>query len=56
MSKPKDITDVEDCYYKIEALLKEYNCQIEFSEGCKQVELVDLDTRKFEILSKKITE
>ena len=49
--KRKDITDVEDCMYKIEALLKEYNCYINFDKelGGKCI-LVDNDTNKFEQL------
>lgn len=47
-----DITDVEDCMYKIEALLKEYNCKIHIDKelGCKCI-LVDKDTNKFEMLA-----
>lgn len=49
--KERDITDVEDCMYKIEALLKEYNCKIvvdkELGGDCI---LVDNDTNKFEVL------
>lgn len=52
--KERDITDVEDCTYKISALLKEYNCEIfvdkELGGACI---LVDKDTNKFEVLPHK---
>lgn len=53
--KERDITDVEDCMYKITALLKEYNCEInvDIELGYKCI-LVDKDTNKFEHLQHKI--
>ncbi len=54
--KDRDITDLEDCMYKIESLLKEYNCQIGYSSELRQVELVDLDTNRFEVISKIVSD
>ena len=49
--KKRDITDLEDCGYKIEALLKEYNCVIvidkELGGDCI---LVDKDENTFQQL------
>ena len=50
--KQRDITDVEDCMYKIEALLKEYNCRLCYDKDDKQVELIDNDTNRYEVLLK----
>ena len=49
--KQNDLTDVECLSYKIESLLKEYNCEITVDyEQDNKVLLVDQDTNKFEYL------
>jgi len=45
--KDRDISDLEDCNYKINAILKEYNCYIIFDEELKTTIIVDRDTNKF---------
>ncbi len=49
--KERNLTDLEECVQKIEALLKEYNCQIvvdrELGGSCI---LVDKDVGKFDYL------
>ena len=52
--KKRDIQDVEDCLYKIEALLKEYNCEINIDKELDgKCILVDKDTNRFEVLPYK---
>jgi len=50
--KNRDIPDVEDCYYKIESLLKEFNCEISYDDELNAVVLFDKDNLKFQILAK----
>jgi hypothetical protein len=51
--KVRDIDDVEDCMYKIEALLKEYNCKIVAGQELGgDIILVDKDNNRFEVLVK----
>lgn len=53
MKKKRNDRDVDECAEKIEAILKEYNCEIGvFDEGCKRmnnvdVDLVDIDNKEF---------
>ena len=49
--KARDLTDVEECGYKIEALIKEYNCTIVVDKELKgAVILVDNDDSRFHVL------
>ena len=49
--KERDISDVEDCMYKIEALLKEYNCCLCLDEARgNSIIVFDKDTRKSEVI------
>lgn len=49
--KQRDITGVQDCAYKIKALLKEYNCRFHVDEAMDLPLIVaDCDTLKFEVL------
>jgi len=50
--KNRDIPDIEDCYYKIEALLKEYNASIAYDDELKAVVVFDKDNLKFQTLAK----
>lgn len=54
MKDRRDIKlDVVECREKIDAILREYNCRIEFDLELMSVILVDIDTMKFEYIAKK---
>ena len=47
--KQRDKPDIEDCHEKINAILKEYGCTIEYDEEMKDVVIIDVDTSTFEV-------
>ena len=47
MRKKKHERDVDECAEKIEAILKEYNCMIEYDNELEEVIVVDQDTSQY---------
>lgn len=45
--RDKEVRDVDECLEKIDALLQEYNCKIEFDGEMECIIVVDDDTLEF---------
>lgn len=50
MKQKTSITDLQECRQKIEALLEEYRCNIEYDNEMASAILVAVDINKFELL------
>ena len=50
----KHLRQVDECEEKIQYLLKEYRCAIDFDEEIKGVIIYDLDTEEFKQIKKGV--
>lgn len=52
MKKKSELTDLQECKEKLDSLLTEYNCYIEYDPlELNEVMLVDADTDRIELLT-----